>query len=94
MGCLTPELLFFGREKMVTEQEVRATLARVLRQPQPVSWSGNYRFLGDAMDSLDHAAFSLELQEKWGLVIPDNELDLLDTIDKIMDYIKSASRKG
>jgi acyl carrier protein len=68
------------------EDEVRASLARVLNSKAPLSWEVDYRFLGDAMDSLDQAAFVLDLQETNGLIVPDEDLDTLDTIANVLTY--------
>jgi acyl carrier protein len=70
----------------MNENEVRASLARVLNSKAPLSWDVNYRFLGDAVDSLDQAAFVLDLQETKGLVVPDDDLDRLDTIANVLTY--------
>jgi acyl carrier protein len=70
----------------MNENEVRTSLARVLNSKAPLSWDVNYRFLGDAMDSLDQAAFVLDLQETNGLVVADEDLELLDTIANVLTY--------
>jgi acyl carrier protein len=70
----------------MNENEVRTSLARVLNSKAPLSWEVDYRFLGDAMDSLDQAAFVLDLQETKGLVIPDEDLEGLDTIANVLAY--------
>jgi acyl carrier protein len=70
----------------MNENEVRASLARVLNSQAPLSWDVNYRFLGDVMDSLDQAAFVLDLQETKGLVVPDEDLDRLDSIANVLNY--------
>ena len=70
----------------MNENEVRTSLARVLNSNAPLSWDVNYRFLGDAMDSLDQAAFVLDLQETKGLVVPDEDMDRLDTIANVLTY--------
>jgi acyl carrier protein len=70
----------------MNENEVRTSLARVLNSKEPLSWDVDYRFLGDAMDSLDQAAFVLDLQETKGLIVSDDDLDLLDTIANVLSY--------
>jgi acyl carrier protein len=70
----------------MSENEVRASLARVLNSKAPLSWDANYRFLGDAMDSLDQAAFVLDLQETKGITVPDDDLERLDTIANVLTY--------
>jgi acyl carrier protein len=70
----------------MNEDEVRTSLVRVLNSKAPLSWEVDYRFLGDAMDSLDQAAFVLDLQETKGLVVSDEDLDRLDTIANVLAY--------
>ena len=70
----------------MSENEVRTLLARVLNSKAPQSWDVDYRFLGDAMDSLDQAAFVLDLQETKGIVVPDEDLHRLDTIANVLAY--------
>jgi acyl carrier protein len=74
---------------MISESDVRDILSDVLKSHRPHSWSNDYRFLGDALDSLDHAAFVLELQEKRGLFVPDEDMHHLDTIENVVSYAKS-----
>jgi acyl carrier protein len=75
----------------VNENEVRTSLARVLNSKAPLSWDVSYRFLGDAMDSLDQAAFVLDLQETKGLVVPDEDLDRLDSIANVLTYASARA---
>ena len=70
----------------MSENEVRTLLARVLNSKAPQSWDVDYRFLGDAMDSLDQAAFVLDLQETKGIIVPDEDLHRLDTIANVLAY--------
>ena len=70
----------------MSENEVRTLLARVLNSKAPQSWDVDYRFVGDAMDSLDQAAFVLDLQETKGIIVPDKDLHRLDTIANVLAY--------
>ena len=74
---------------MISESDVRDLLSDVLKSKRPHSWSSEYRFLGDALDLLDHAAFVLELQEKKGLLVPDEDMHHLDSIENVVSYAKS-----
>jgi acyl carrier protein len=76
----------------VTETDVRKVLSQVLNSQKPNSWGVDYRFLGDAVDSLDQAAFILALQEDYGIRIEDEYIDKLDTITNVIAYV--AQVKG
>ena len=75
----------------MSENEVRTLLARVLNSKAPQGWDVHYRFLGDAMDSLDQAAFVLDLQETKGIIVPDEDLDRLDTIANVLAYASTRA---
>lgn len=70
----------------MTEQDVRGALCKVLNSQKPKGWAADYRFLGDSVDSLDHAAFVLALQEDHGVTFSDDVLDELDTIAHVLAY--------
>lgn len=44
------------------------------------------------VDSLDIASIFLNIRENFGVSIPDDDMDELDTIDKIVSYIDSRSQ--
>jgi acyl carrier protein len=46
-------------------------------------------FYGAGIDSLDHASILLELQEKNGLVVPDEDLSKCRSIEGILHYAAS-----
>jgi len=75
----------------MTEQDVRAALCKVLNSEKPKHWPADYRFLGDAVDSLDHAAFVLALQEDYGVKFGD---DVLDELDSITHVVACAGKLG
>lgn len=68
----------------MTEHDVRMALCKVLNSEKPKTWPVDYRFLGDSVDSLDHAAFVLALQEDYGVKFSDDLLDELDTIAAVL----------
>jgi acyl carrier protein len=70
----------------MTEADVRNALAAALNSEKPRTWEIDYRFLGDAVDSLDHASFILALQEQFGIVVPDEDVGRLDTIANVLAY--------
>ena len=76
----------------MTDDDVRKLLVAVLKDARPNGWAVDYRFLGDALDSLDHASFVLALEEARGFKVPDDDLASLDTIAHVVDY--AAARAG
>ena len=51
------------------------------------------RTLSDlGIDSLDIAGIFLEIQEKLGVSVPDDDIDELDTIDKIVNYLDTKTK--
>ncbi len=75
----------------MTEQDVRAALCKVLNSEKPKLWAVDYRFLGDAIDSLDHAAFVLSLQEDYGVTVSDDVLEALDTVANVVAFANRAA---
>jgi acyl carrier protein len=43
------------------------------------------------VDSLDKANVLLEVQERFGVVVPDEDMDSLDSVSAIAGYINSRS---
>jgi acyl carrier protein len=78
---------------MMTEPDIRSLLAATLNSRKPEDWRLDYRFLGDTVDSLDHASFVLALQERVGFHVPDEDLQRLDTIGNVMAYLEGRARE-
>lgn len=70
----------------MTHDDVRRLLVAVLKDGRPNGWPIDYRFLGDALDSLDHASFVLAVEELGGFKVPDDDLAALDSIAHVTDY--------
>lgn len=76
---------------MLSEGEVRTILGQVIKTAEINAWDVNYDFRDSALDSLDHANLALLLEEKHGLMIPDEALPQLNTIRAILDYAGSLA---
>lgn len=46
------------------------------------------KLLDYGLDSLDFSAVLLALEEKYGLMIPDEDMDSLETVNQISAYVK------
>lgn len=45
-------------------------------------------FIDYGIDSLDRSSFFLAIEDNFGVHIPDEEVDSLETLNAILDYIK------
>ena len=73
----------------MTEQDVRTALCKVLNSEKPKIWTTDYRFLGDTVDSLDHAALVLTMQEDYGIKFDDDVLEELNSIANVVAYVNN-----
>lgn len=76
---------------MITEAKIRQILAQILRSDAPLKWDINYIFVGDALDSLDYAAFLLAIQDQLGVVVPDDDMPQLNCIAATLTYLRARS---
>jgi acyl carrier protein len=77
---------------VITEADVRSALQKTLKDQGVQDWELTFDFREDALDSLDHATFALLLDERHGLTISDADLDRLNTIQAVLDYV--AEKNG
>jgi acyl carrier protein len=73
----------------LSQDDVRAVLSELV---PTIAWEkvpsgGSLTEAG--LDSLDKANVFLRLEERSGLKIPDEEYDTLDSIDGVVEYIRS-----
>jgi acyl carrier protein len=45
-------------------------------------------FIDFGVDSLDRSSFFLAIEDNFGIHIPDEEIESLETLNAILDYIK------
>jgi acyl carrier protein len=77
---------------MVTEQQVRDVIASV-RENYDTNMLANDVDFGEAgLDSLDHAAMLLALQEATGIEFPEDASEL-NTIDRVLQYMRDQEAK-
>lgn len=72
---------------MLNEQNVRSILTETMRSTEPNTWDSGYVFLGDKVDSLDHATFLLLLKEQHGIDVPDEDVGQLNSIAGTLTYL-------
>jgi acyl carrier protein len=56
-----------------------ATVSAVTDHDRPLSEQG--------LDSLDHSALLLAVEERYGFKIPDTDVERLDTVNRIAAYV-------
>jgi acyl carrier protein len=57
-------------------------------------FTGDTSFKKVALDSMDIASFMLELEESYGIKIPNADISKLDSIDEVITYLnKRAAEK-
>jgi acyl carrier protein len=71
---------------VLKEQDVRSILTETMRSAEPDTWDSGYVFLGDKVDSLDHATFLLLLKERHGIDVPDEDVGQLNSITGALAY--------
>lgn len=70
------------------ETTVRNMLSRIKDGLDYSNTSLDTEFGNAGFDSLDTASLLLEIQEEFGLTISDDDAERLDTIGKLVSYIK------
>lgn len=71
---------------MISEESIREILCEVIKSDEPKSWALDYVFVGDDLDSLDLANFALLLSERCELMIEDDDLEKLRSIQDVMEF--------
>lgn len=75
---------------MLNEQDVRTAIAETILDLDVDSLDSEAPFEDANIDSLDHANILLLLQERFGLQVPDEDLDQCSSINGILEYAKRA----
>ena len=76
---------------MVNEQNVRDAITSVVASVDAAAVPFEDEFVDAGIDSLDHAYILLELQENYGLIVPDEALEECSSIQGILAFAKRMS---
>lgn len=77
----------------VTQQDIIAILENAGLSADVSTIKGDTNLAKEAgIDSLEMMSVFLGIEEKYGIHIPDQDLDRLDTIDNIIDYLQNRSQ--
>ena len=71
---------------MLNESDIRNVISEVVHTIDVGTLRVDSEFSDTNMDSLDHWSILLALQEQFGLVVPDEDLEQTTSIGKIMAY--------
>jgi acyl carrier protein len=71
---------------MLREGDVRNTIAEAVPAVDAAKIDVDTEFDQLGIDSLDFSAILLALQEQYGLVVPDEDLEQVNSIGKILVY--------
>jgi acyl carrier protein len=77
---------------MLTENDVRTIIAEAVPTIDAAALARDAEFAKNDIDSLDFSAILLALQEQHGLTVPDDDLQQVNSIEKILAY--AARRAG
>jgi acyl carrier protein len=77
---------------MLNESDIRSIISEAVPTIDAFALKIDSEFDGAGIDSLDRSVILLALQEKHGLVVPDEDLDQTNSIGKILAY--AAKRTG
>lgn len=78
-------------EAMLTESNIRRVIEQCVTNFDATSLDPAVSFSDAGLDSLDQASVLLALQEEYGLVVPDEDVDLCNSIQNILDYQSEQS---
>jgi acyl carrier protein len=73
-------------DPMITDGELRSVIAEVVPTVDVAKLPADAAFASSGIDSLDHAAILLLLQERYGLVVPDEDIARTISIVGILAY--------
>lgn len=71
---------------MLTEADIRRVIGESVANFDATSLNPAASFSDAGLDSLDHASVLLALQEEYGLEVPDEDVDLCNSIESILAY--------
>ena len=72
---------------MTTTQSVIAIIKDISPQTKVDASKSGEELFGLGLDSLDHASVLLQIEETFGIKIPDEESERLVTVDAIVKFI-------
>jgi acyl carrier protein len=71
---------------VLKESDIRSVISEVVSMIDADALAADSEFADVNIDSLDHWSILLALQEQFGLVVPDQDLERTTSIAKILAY--------
>jgi acyl carrier protein len=78
---------------LINEQDIRTILCDAIGTSEPDKWPVNFNFLDNDIDSLDHATFLLSLEEKYEIIVPEESVAELSSIQSVLIYAASDKQR-
>jgi len=73
----------------ITEEALRGILKAASGRIDFSKLKSDASLRGSGMDSMEMSNIMLEIEEAYGIKIPDSDLDELDSIGDILDYVRA-----
>lgn len=73
----------------VTREDIIAAIQQAKVVEAPENLRSDVKLADQGIDSLGMFSVILSLQEKYGIEIPDPDIDRLNTIDALIDYLNT-----
>jgi len=71
----------------ITREEIVAIIQNVKKTAATLSLRDEIKLQDQGFDSLDMFSIILQIQERFAMEIPDSDLDKLDTINGLIEYV-------
>ena len=75
---------------MLTQETLMAVLSEVLDRVDTATLRPDLPLAEQGIDSLDRAAIFLELEERLGITVTDEEMDALPTLEAILAHVNAT----
>lgn len=77
---------------MIDATDVRNALKKILRNEEPLSWSEDFNFRLEKVDSLDHLSLAMLLEETYNVKIANEDLPKLKTIGDVIQHVRKIQK--
>jgi acyl carrier protein len=77
---------------MLTEQGIRVLIGETIANFDASSLGKDTAFTDAGLDSLDHSSILLEIEERFGLKIPDEDVEACGSIQGILHFAATKDK--
>jgi acyl carrier protein len=75
---------------MITNEKAKELFASINGYIKAEELKDNINLTDQGIESLDTFDFFLQVEEEYGVNVPDNQIEMLNTIQKIVDYVNKS----